>query len=464
MQHLAVGMAQAQRQKLKFTPQLRQSVKLLTLPIADLQLKVQEALEEFPALEILKEKEMLSIETLIADQSRSDKDPFEDSSDPGFTDNFSYENNYNSDKIDSKQNFIEGALSREETLQEHLLWQLRIQPLPEDEITIGTLIIENLDSKGFLIEPLDTILDNKQLQKLPLILPIIQGFDPIGTAVHNFEESLIVQAEIRGDAPENFNKIIIESLEELEKGHLTKIKKQHNISEEEILELIEYLRILTPFPGALFSKEKVDYVAPELSITKDGEILKISINKEEIPELQISEELKALQKQEEKNQEVKTFVEQQIRDANNFIGALDYRFSTLEKVARELVITQKEFFEKGPKFLKPLRLKDMAERINVHESTISRITTSKYIHTDWGIYSLKIFFSSAISKNGKTQTISKNSIKEIIKELIESSEKRLSDQKISDLLKEKGISIARRTVAKYRGELDIASSFDRGNI
>ncbi|MCK5867786.1 MAG: RNA polymerase factor sigma-54 [Mycoplasmataceae bacterium] len=463
-QRLAVGLEQ--RQNMKFTPQLRQTVALLALPLADLQLQVQQALEKYPALEIKTEQETLSLEHIIEGETRGEQNIFDDNPEYNSFDTFKVSKSYNKDYSDQKQGFIEELLSREETLHEHLRWQLGVQPLSDNEIALGEIIIENLDENGFLLEPFESFIQKDNLKILPKIINIIQQFDPPGTVVSNVTESLIVQSEIRGDAPEKFSEILNNSFDEIQKNHISKISKIYQIEEEEVNELIRYLTILTPFPGALFSKERPDYIMPELSIKRDGKDFIVKVNNEEIPELQISAELVTFKEAPNSDINVIKFVETQIVDANNFIAALNYRFTTLEKVARELLELQNDFFRYGPKHLKPLKLKELASRIDVHESTISRITTSKYIHTDWGIFSLKLFFSSGTSKTNDLSAISRNSIKEIIKEIITQNKtnKKLSDQKISDFLQEKDISIARRTVAKYRKELDIASSFDRGII
>jgi len=441
--------------KLKMSPQLLQSISLLALPLQNLKLKIIEEVEKNPALDYVNDSQSLSFDEIV-EKKREDFDPFENSSDSGY----SYTKWQGDDN--SKRQFMEGAISREESLQEHLISQLHIQSLSELEIKIGELLIYNLDDNGFHHEAPENLVDENNLESLNKVKSIIQQFDPIGICTTDYIESLKVQAEIIGTGPEGTENIIENYLELLNRGKYQEISKKTGLTQEEVVEILDYIRYLDPFPGREFSFEKPSYVIPDLIVKKrDGDFF-LTINEEEIPVLQINsyfEELMNNKADNDKEQkELNKFVSSSVKDAKWFMNTITLWNSTLLKTSRAIVEFQRDFFRKGPKFLVPLTLKDIATEIGMNESTISRISRGKYIQTEWGVFELKYFFTNAVSSGN-----SKTAVKEVIKEIIEESksEKKLSDQKISDLLKMRGINIARRTVAKYRKELDIMPSFRR---
>jgi RNA polymerase sigma-54 factor len=447
-----------QTQKLRMSPQLYQSIKLMAMPIVDLRLRIQEEVEANPALEILEDGTTVSMDEV--EGSKPDEyDPFENSSDKGYDD----------EAGDAKRRFMEGALSRPESLHDHLLWQLRLQPISEVEFEVGELLILNLDDNGFYREPPEATVPEGMQEHLEKMIGMIRTFDPVGTCVADYRESLIVQSRLAGIAPPWTEEILADHFETLERGRYAEIAKKLKIDEEDVEEALEFIRGLTPFPGREFSSDSTTYVVPDLLVKeKDGEFV-IVLNDEEIPVLGIDpffDDIAKKKAAEKEGPEVKRFAKGRVKDARWFINSIHQRNQTLFKVSRAIVRFQEEFFRKGPKYLKPLTLKDVAAEVDVHEATVSRITTSKHIQTEWGIFELKYFFSNSISGSGSDGSrFSKEAVKEIMKELLEelenSEEKHLSDQKISELLKTRGISIARRTVAKYRKELAISSSYER---
>ena len=301
------------------------------------------------------------------------------------------------------------------------------------------------------------------------MLEMIQGFEPVGTCVADYQESLLVQARLSGEAPELIEALILHHLRDLEKGKTAELAKRLKVSEDDIIECLAYLRTFTPFPGRLYSNEAPTYVIPDVSVkVKDGRLV-ILMNDEEIPVLGIDPFFEDLEHRTENGEEVpkqvKRFVRSSVKDARWFMHSIRRRNKTLLNVSRAIVEFQRDFFLRGPKYLVPLTLKDIAAEVNVHEATVSRITTNKYIQTEYGIFELKYFFSNSISGAGSTGSrFSKEGVKHIIKELLESesaSGRRMSDQAISDALKKRGINLARRTVTKYRKELDIDSSYTR---
>lgn len=444
-----------QDMKLKMSPQLLQSISLLALPLQNLKLKIKEEVEKNPALEFVNENQSLSFDEFV-ERKREDFDPFENSSDAGYTAG-KWQGNEN-----SKRQFMEGTISREESLQEHLISQLHIQPISEQEIEIGELLIYNLDDNGFHMEEPELLVSDDSIGTLNKVKSIVQQLDPIGTCTKDYIESLLIQTDIIGRYTEGTKEVIRDHLELLNRGKYQDISKKTGLSLDDIDDILYFIKYLEPFPGRQFSMEKPSYVIPDLIVKKrDGDFF-LTINEEEIPVLQINSYFEELidkdSTQDKEQKELNRFVNTSVRDAKWFMNTINLWNSTLLKTSRAIVEFQRDFFRKGPKYLVPLTLKDIAHEIDMNESTISRISRGKYIQTEWGVFELKYFFSNAVSSGN-----SKTSVKEIIKEIIKESksEKKLSDQKICDLLKMRGINIARRTVAKYRKELDIMPSFRR---
>jgi len=448
-----------QEQKMKLSPQMFQSIQLMALPIQDLKFRIQEEVDKNPALEIMDQKKEISIDE-VSSGTREDHDYFENSSDPGFSSGSSRGDS------DSKRMFIEGVLSREESLQEHLLTQLSIQPVKEEIFKAGELLIQNLDENGFFIEEPETLDENIPESVLKDAIELINRFDPQGTCTHGYRESLVVQAELTEDKPEYAVEILKNYLEMFEKGNLKEIAKSIKIKETEVSVALEFIKTLNPFPGRQFISEETRYVIPDLLIKESEGELVIRLNEEEIPVLGVSPSFEDISTEDLSGDKTgRKFINTSIKSARWFIQTIGLRNQTLLRTATAIAFFQKDFFLKGPRFLLPLTLKDIAEEVGVHETTISRISNSKYIQTDWGIFPLKYFFSTALSRtDSKRASVSRESVKFMLKEIIETEGKNrhLSDQKLADYLVEKnGIKIARRTVAKYRKELDIASSYDR---
>jgi len=445
------------------SPQLYQSIQLMALPIQELKFRIQEELERNPALELVEEKGELSLEAESEDGDPGkgeEYDYFENSSDPGYT------GRPNEDASNAKHNFIEGALSRPESLHDHLLWQLRLQPIPRDWFEVGELIIQNLDENGFHREDPKNVIKGREFHHLDEVIRIIQTFEPLGVCAKDYRESLIVQTRLSAEAPKRTEELLRDHLPLLEKGKDREIRKSMGLDQEEYDEIINFIRSLNPFPGSVYSTEQPTYVVPDLMLKmQDGEFVLI-LNDEIIPVLGVNSFFTDLmnKKKKEKEADVRHYVNEKVRDAKWFIRSINQRNETLIKIGRAIVEFQRDFFIKGPKYLVPLTLKDIASEVGVHETTVSRISNAKYLQTEWGIYPLKYFFSNSISGAGSTGSrFSKEGVKERIREIIENNttDKKLSDQKISDILKSRGIDLARRTVAKYRKELDIAPSYER---
>ncbi len=449
----------AQKQQLKLSPQMYQSLELMALPIMDLRERIQTEIEKNPALQINSTRD-ISFERFEQRTQRSGTiDPFENSSDPGY---IRKSNQYDPD---SKHKFIQGALAREESLQEHLLEQLHFLKLDVDEVTLGELLISNLDQNGFYRDPPEALVDEKQQPLLKKMITTIRTFDPPGICTANYLDSLLLQVDMDPTAPPFAGDIVANHLETIRRGKLDVIAKAYSIDIEDVELAVHFIKSLNPYPGSIFSQESTQYIVPDLAIRSiDGKLV-LQMNSDQLPLLKIDPEFVALGSDAgHLDRETDSFIQKSIRSAQFLISSIEMRNATLRKVGAVLLKHQFDFFIKGPRYLRPLTLKDVADQIEVHETTVSRISNAKHIQTDWGIFPIKYFFSNAVQGKGDDgKAVSKTGVKEIVREIIENYEgkKRLSDQKIADLLLERGITIARRTVAKYRRELNIDSSFDR---
>jgi len=448
-----------QRQKL--SPQMIQSIKLMAMSLQELKEQIQEEIEANPALELVSDASTLSLESLPEGESKESEEaaPFENSSDSGFASRSGSDD-------DSKRMFIEGAIARAETLQEHLLQQLRVQRIDEGERAIGEALIQNLDDEGFHKEDPYSFIPKAPRAVLDEVIDLVRSFEPAGTCCADYRESLLVQAELADDAPETAIAILRDNMELLEKGKHGEIQKRLKLSEAELHAALTFIKGLSPFPGRAYSTEEPLYVVPDIMVKlKDGDFV-IVLNDEEIPVLGIDPffdslaEKKAAARPDDRA--TGAYVRDNIKRAKFFIRSIHQRNQTLLKVARAVVEFQRAFFAEGPKRLAPLTLKDVADEVGVHETTVSRIANRKYMQTDWGIFELRYFFTNSISGAGsRGSSFSKEGVKQVIKEIIEAEDSILSDRDIMEVLARKGIALARRTVAKYRGELDLGSSFGR---
>ncbi len=448
-----------QEQKLKMTPQLYQAIKMMAMPIQDLRNAIREELEKNPALEVVEDKSTVSWDDIKSQSSDDPIDYFDDSSDLGYS---SYQASSNEDL---KRKFIEGALSKPESLHEHLMWQLRVQPLTEEEFRIGELLIRNLDDNGFHIEPPESLVKENELETMKRVMRIIQTFDPVGVCTKDYREALLVQIENHPNPYPGSYEVVRDYMDLLERGKYREIAKKMGVKEAEVKKILEFIRTLEPMPGRNYSADTTRYVIPDVLIKhQEGEFI-IVINDEEIPVLRVNPFYEQLEDSKEgENRKIKQFVKTNVQNARWFIRSINQRNETLFKVCKAIVEFQRDFFLKGPKYLAPLTLKDIANEVGVHEATVSRITNGKYVETEWGIFELKYFFSNSVSGTSPDGSrYSKEAVKQIIKEIIEQEgeKKHLSDQKISEILAKRGIKVARRTVNKYRKELNIESSTRR---
>ncbi len=458
---MALSLSLSQKQQLKLSPQLLQSFELMALPLAELQQKIKAEIEINPALEIPSGREA-SFEVFAEKNQDTEKisDSYSDSSSYG-----SDKGGYDTEASDRRQSFMENALSDEETLQEHLLSQLGCEALSKEEYEVGMLLITNLDANGFHVQEPLGLLKKDQKPLFELMLERIHRFDPPGIGVKDWRESLILQARLRGmegDELQSFSLLVQDNLELIRANKQAQVAKNLGLEPEELEELYSFLKTLTPYPGQGFASGPELYVIPDIAIRKvDGQLL-LRMNSSSLPDLRINEEFEAFSLEKAMPKETQLYIQDQLKRAQSLMFQVQLRNQTLYKVGQVLAVKQKEFFLSGPQFIQPLTQKSVADQIGVHETTVSRISTAKWIDTDWGIIPIKRLFSSAVGDEG--EQVSKHAAKEIIRQILEEhqGQKALSDQKISDLLKERGITVARRTVSKYRNELNIDPSFIRG--
>ena len=363
---------------------------------------------------------------------------------------------------------LENTPSNGKPLQEHLTDQLGETSVTKETRKAAEMLISDLDANGFyILQPQELFEDSKLSQEnIDKAIETVQGFDPNGICVKDFRESLILQAKLSGMAPEDletFTAMVNTQLERIKAGKNKEAAQALGIPEEDLETFIAILKSFTPYPGRNYGSDGETYIEPDFSIhNKDG-MLQPDVNRVGIPSLEVSPDFTALASDLKGPQakEAGKYINGCVKQANLLIDQVNLRFKTLYNAAVAVMDIQRDFFLYGPRHLKTMTLKDVAERIGVHETTMSRLAQSKWVDTDWGLFQLKYFFTQGVSSaQPGEQTVSRNVVKDMIKEIIQ-EKGALSDQKISDLLLEKGIKCARRTVGKYRTELNIDSSYER---
>lgn len=457
---LSQGLDLSQKQTLRLNAQLIQSFELMALPLDELQAKIDDALLSNPTLQATGGNAPASWEERTEGQRRAEerKDDYSDSS------------AYGSDLSDSHQAWLEGAIATRETLQDHLLWQLGCTSCPPDTAKAAEAIISSLGPDGFLTRPLEEVVPRSLQPYTQEALDLIHGFDPVGIAVPSWRESLIVQAQalgLEGKDLETFKSLCMDHLEEMKAGKTAQVAKALKTDSEDLDDLWDVLKSLNPFPASSWSSGEERYIVPDVSIKVEDGHLVVRLNDSTLPTLSLDagyqEMASTLSKGTRKDEkEAARYLKKQLGDGESLIRQLELRRNTLERVSSVLAVRQKAFFLFGPGNLKPLTLHDVAVELDLSDATVSRITSAKHVDTDWGIIPMKSLFSSALKTSDGTGEVSKEAVKEMVRRIIEEAPgTKLSDQKISDMLGQRGVSCARRTVAKYRKELGMDSSYHR---
>lgn len=475
--HLRLG------QQLTMTPQLQQAIRLLQLSTLDLQQEIQQALESNMMLEISEEENALSdaesapekkidnSDSLTSEGSQTDL-PDELPIDSSWDDIYEHVMTAGAHSADSVE--FETQRSKSVTLLDHLLWQLEMTRFSERDHAIAMAIIDAVNEDGYLRNSLDDIfqglqaqLDDLDFDEVKAVLHRVQNFEPAGVAAVDLSDCLRIQLQqLPNTTPYKAEALALVSryLELLAAHDQLKLMRRLGVTEGQLEAIIALIRTLDPKPGARIQDGGSEYVIPDVYVTKQNGIWQVQLNPEIAPKLRINPFYSALIKRAD-NSKDNTSMKDHLQEARWFIKSLHSRNDTLLRVARCIVEKQPAFLEHGPIAMKPMVLRDIAEELELHESTISRVTTQKFMHTPNGIVEFKYFFSSHVSTEGGGEC-SATAIRAFIKELIsnENLAKPLSDSKIADLLKEKGINVARRTVAKYREAMFISSSSQRKRI
>jgi RNA polymerase sigma-54 factor len=347
------------------------------------------------------------------------------------------------------------------SLQENLLEQVRLSDLGDEQRSIAEMIIGNIDDFGYLQASVDELAfsTNIPAEKINEVLTVVQSFHPPGVGARDLRECLLLQLD-RADRKDSLEyKIIDQHFDALGKRRLPEIARGLSLTVDEIQQAVERISHLEPRPGRAFLPDNDQYILPEVFVQKIGDEWSVSTNNEHVPHLRISNTYKDLMSQSDSSSEVREYIREKIRAGKFLIKSLHQRQQTILNIAKEIVHRQREFLEKGVAYLKPLTMLQVAEVVGVHETTVSRAVSSKYMQTPRGIFEMKYFFTSGI-KTANGVGMSNTSVKDIISDMIkaEAPLKPLSDEEIVKLLAEKGIVIARRTVAKYRSELNILPS------
>lgn len=478
-------------QQLVITPQLQQAIKLLQLSRLELATLMQKELEENPILEDAeaenqdedgdKESTGEKHEKAKAEEHSHDHSNDEVGTPDGKMQepaNFDWENylgTFNAPDYSVEREgggdeapTYENVLTQTESLRDHLLWQLHLSTMTPREQSIGTEIIGNLTDDGYLQATMEEIGDkvNALPEEVEQVLARVQEFDPTGVAARDMQECLLLQARRLGIDVEPISRIIREHLRELEQHNYPLIAKALELPVERVRDLAHVITQFDPKPGRPFNQESPQYITPDVYVSKVGEEYVVSLNEDGMPKLRVSDFYRrSLMRGSAVGDRTKEYIQERLRSAVWLIKSIHQRQRTLHRVTTSIVKFQREFFDKGMQHLKPLVLKEVAEDVEMHESTISRVTTNKYVHTPRGIYELKFFFNSGIHQfegGGVASEVVKLMVRKYIEE--EDPQNPSSDQEISDRLKERNIDIARRTVAKYREVLGILPSVRRRRL
>jgi RNA polymerase sigma-54 factor len=458
-------------QQLVMTPQLQMAIKLLQLNRLELLDTIRQELEENPTLDEVQDVTEKDQETEKVEETTEIKEVDIEETAREDIDWDNYMNEYNSTGKSHYENekkdapSFENFISNKESLDDHLLWQLRMLFPSQEMEDIGSLIIGSLNRDGYLDTSIDNIakMSGSSSEKVEEVLATLQTFNPPGVCAKNLQESLSIQLNQLGLESTIVNEIILNHLNHLENKNYNALAKALKISIDDVIVAVDVIQRLEPKPGRLFSDDEPTYITPDIFVYKLENEFMIVLNDDGMPKLRINSYYKNAMKRNKKFlDKEREYIDAKMRSAAWLIRSIHQRQKTIFKVVESILGFQREFFEHGAVYLKPMVLRDVAQDIGMHESTISRVTTNKYVYTDQGIFELKYFFNSSINMT-RGGSIASASVQERIKQIIqkEPPEKPYSDDKIAMLLKQYNISIARRTVAKYREALKILPSNKR---
>jgi len=460
-------------QKLILTPSLQQAIKLLpmsTLELADL---LNQEVVENPMLEEVPTEELQPAEAPAQTEKTESEAPPSEKSDSWDDSDYEYffgdylDDGYRPHTPQEVKELppIENTLATSTSLSDHLMWQLSLQTGDDLAREIGSAIIGNLNDDGYLVASLDEIaaMGPWPVADVERGLKVVQGFDPIGVAARDLQECLLLQLRHIGLEGTPTEKIVTDHLRLLQNHQVPEIARRIGLSVEDLKEHVEVIRHLDPKPGSRYNPSQSHYVIPDVYVVKVEDQYVAVLNEEGLPQLRISPVYRRLlDKSADNNSETRAYVKDKFRSALWLIKSVEQRQKTIHKVATSIINFQRDFLDHGIEYLRPLVLRDVAGDIGMHESTVSRVVTNKYMHTPQGVFELKYFFHSGISSS-YGENVSSVTIKQRIRKIIESEDQRkpLSDSKIVSILQHEGLVLARRTIAKYREELKISTSNQR---
>jgi RNA polymerase sigma-54 factor len=447
-------------QKLVMTATLQQAIKLLPLSRLELIQKVHQEILENPFLEEVATQETTDTELANAElpqESSQDSEEFE-------VDWEAYLQDFRSNPdyvptLSKEVPSLEATLKSETSLAEHLLWQLSLTVHDELEKQIGTYLIGNIDDDGYLQCQPEEVAKVFGVEEEPIsaVLEVIQSFDPPGVGALDLQESLLIQLHHLEMDDSLAWKIVQQYLSQLDERYFQKIAKSFGVTINEVIAAVGLIRTLDPKPGSRFNSPRVEYIVPDVVVVKVDDDYQVILNEDGMPSLRINALYQNVLRQNDGMQsDTREYLEEKFRSAIWLMKSVEQRRQTLLRVTKSLCKFQREFLDKGLAYLKPLVLKDVADDIGMHESTVSRVTTNKYVYTPQGVFELKFFFHSGLeSLDG--DAMSSVSVKDIIRKAVaaEDARKPLTDQQLMLILEAKGVKIARRTIAKYRQELHI---------
>lgn len=457
-----------QTQKLIMTTEMKQAIEILQMTSMELNNLIDEQLLENPMLEFndspMESMEVVKEERQAKEESKDQIDWDEYFQNMQMTE---YRNTPSSSHDASEDEFnFEKFSYYETTLNEYLLLQFHVyaKELTEREVLIGEYLIDCIDDNGYLIIDMDYICDILETgpEEIEKLIAIIQSFDPAGVGARNIKECLMIQLRQEGYDEPVYEELIMHHLNDLAENQLKKICQQTGLQMTEVAEFKELIKTLEPKPGREFTNfDGVKYVIPDGSIEWDEDEMIVHVNDVSAPRLKINTFYQSMLRNGSENDDTKKYIEKKLDAASFLIKSIEHRRDTIRKVIQAIAYYQESFFREGVEDLKPLTLKTIADMIDVHESTVSRAIRGKYVQTPRGTYALKFFFKRGFSQGA--EDVSSEAIKEKIKTYVENEDKTkpLSDQKIAELLKNEGIDVARRTIAKYREALNILPSSKR---
>ncbi|HEX5177164.1 MAG TPA: RNA polymerase factor sigma-54 [Chthoniobacteraceae bacterium] len=458
------GLSQTQTlsQQQVLAPQLQQSLQILQVPMLELRNLIQQEIETNPTIEIEQ------TEPTIEDKQREHEDFQEEFDrlaklDEEWRDYMAQSSSYSgrSAEDEERRQFFFDSIVGEQTLQQHLLEQVQSSDLKESDRRLAELIIGNIDDHGFLQASADEIANNTGMDQSDLqrVLEFVQSFHPVGVGARDLRECLLIQLRRMGKEQSLEYRIVDRHLEDLGKRRFPEVARRLGTTAEQVQRAANFIATLDPKPGQIFTPDPNNYVLPDVTVEKIGGEWTISLNGDQIPHLRISNTYKDLMARDGNGSDVKDYIRDKIRSGKFLIKSIHQRQQTISNIAHEIVARQKEFLQFGPSALKPMTMVQIADAVGVHETTVSRAISGKYMSTPHGVFEMKYFFTPGY-QTAAGESMSNTSVKGAIADLVknEDSKNPLSDKEIVEILSKRGIPIARRTVAKYRNELNILPS------